>query len=84
MRQIRKYQKSSDLLIPKKAFGRLVREVASNFKQDLHFQSFAMCALHEACEAFLIALFEDCQVLSIQSYTILSTVELTNFFPLCV
>jgi len=59
LREIRKYQKSTDLLIRKAPFQRLVREVAQEFKQDLRFQSQAVLALQEAAEAYLVGLYED-------------------------
>ena len=59
LREIRKYQKSTDLLIRKLAFQRLVREVAAGWRVDLKFQSSALLALQEAAEAFLVGLFED-------------------------
>ena len=45
LRMIRKYQKSTDLLIRKLPFQRLIREIASDFKTDLRFQSSAVLAL---------------------------------------
>ena len=57
LREIRRYQKSSDLLIRKLPFQRLVREIAQDFKTDLRFQSSAVLALQEACEAYLVGLF---------------------------
>ena len=45
LREIRKYQKSTDLLIRKLPFARLVREIAQDFKADLRFQSSAIQAL---------------------------------------
>jgi histone H3 len=45
LREIRKYQKSTDLLIRKVPFARLVREIAQDFKTDLRFQLHAMLAL---------------------------------------
>merc|ERR1711933_75118 len=39
LREIRKYQKSTELLIRKLPFQRLVREIAQDFKTDLRFQS---------------------------------------------
>merc|ERR1712076_199736 len=42
LREIRKYQKSTDLLIRKAPFQRLVREIAQDFKSDLRFQSTAV------------------------------------------
>lgn len=59
LREIRQYQKSTDLLIRKLAFQRLVREVAAGWRVDLRFQSSALLALQEAAEAFLVGLFED-------------------------
>jgi histone H3 len=56
--EIRKYQMSTELLIPKTAFIRVVRELTLNFKADMHFQPSALGALQEAAEAFLIAFFE--------------------------
>jgi histone H3 len=65
--QIRKYQKSQDLLIRKLPFQRLVREIAQDFKNDLHFQSTALLALQEASEAFLVSLFEDTNLCAIHA-----------------
>lgn len=59
LREIRKYQKSTDLLIRKAPFQRYVREIAQDFKDDLYYKSFAMLALQEAAEAHLIGILED-------------------------
>ena len=59
LRQIRRYQKSTHMLIRKLPFQRLCREIAQDFKTDLRFQSTAILALQEASEAYLIGLFED-------------------------
>lgn len=59
LREIRRYQKSTELLIRKLPFQRLVREIANEFKTDLRFQSTAILALQEASEAYLVGLFED-------------------------
>ncbi len=59
IREIRKYQKNTDLLIRKAPFQRLVKEIATNFKLDLQMQSTALLALHKALEAYLVCLFED-------------------------
>jgi len=45
LREIRKYQKSTELLIRKLPFQRLVREIASEFQDGLRFQSSAILAL---------------------------------------
>ncbi|XP_041038232.1 uncharacterized protein LOC121274919 [Carcharodon carcharias] len=69
LREIRRYQKSTELLIRKLPFQRLVREIAQDFKTDLRFQSSAVMALQEASEAYLVGLFEDTNlaVISIMS-----------------
>lgn len=66
LREIRYYQKTSDLLIRKLPFARLVKEVAQDFISlefadgvGLRWQSHAILALQEAAEAFLVHLFED-------------------------
>ncbi len=59
IREIRKYQKNTDLLIRKAPFQRLVKEIATYFKSDLRMQSPALLALQEASEAYLLRLFED-------------------------
>ena len=66
IREIRHFQKTTDLLIRKLPFARLVREVANDFictefddGVGLRWQSQAILALQEAAEAFLVHLFED-------------------------
>ncbi|KAI5235216.1 hypothetical protein E4T42_09745 [Aureobasidium subglaciale] len=59
LRQIRKLQKTTDLLIPKRAFQRLSRELAYNItRSDIRFQSSALEALQEEAETYLTELFE--------------------------
>lgn len=67
LREIRKYQKSTDLLIRKLPFQRLVREIAQDFKSDLRFQGTALVALQEATEAYLVSLFEDTNLCAIHA-----------------
>ena len=67
LREIRKYQKSTDLLIRKLPFQRLVREIAQEFKTELRFQSTAVLALQEAAEAYLVGLFEDTNLCAIHA-----------------
>ena len=62
LREIRKFQKNTELLIRKTPFQRLVREIATtgeNRGKDLRFQSTAMLALQEASEAYMVGMFED-------------------------
>ena len=67
LRDIRKYQKSTDLLLRKLPFQRLVREIAQEFKHDLRFQNAAILCLQEACEAYLVSLFEDSNLCAIHA-----------------
>lgn len=59
LKEIVRYQKSTDLLIPHAPFVAVVREIAANYKTDIRFQSTALFALQEAAEAFLVNTFED-------------------------
>jgi histone H3 len=76
LREIRRYQKSTELLIRKLPFQRLVREIAQDFKTDLRFQSSAVVALQEASEAYLIGLFEDTNLCAIHAKRVTMCVQL--------
>ncbi|KAM5318760.1 histone H3.3A-like [Glossophaga mutica] len=65
--EIRQYQKSTELLICKLPFQRLVQEIAQDFKTDLCSQSAAIGALQEASEAYLVGLFEDTNLCAIHA-----------------
>uniref|UniRef100_UPI00398F69B4 histone H3-like n=1 Tax=Pristiophorus japonicus TaxID=55135 RepID=UPI00398F69B4 len=67
LREIRRYQKSTELLICKLPFQRLVREIAQDVKTNLRFQSSAVMALQEASEAYLVGLFEDTNLCAIHA-----------------
>eukprot|EP00826_Nyctotherus_ovalis_P021198 TRINITY_DN167_c0_g1_i7.p2 TRINITY_DN167_c0_g1~~TRINITY_DN167_c0_g1_i7.p2 ORF type:complete len:134 (+),score=16.69 TRINITY_DN167_c0_g1_i7:136-537(+) len=67
LREIRKLQKSTDLLISRLPFQRLVKEVAWNWKNDVRFQAQAVLALQEAAEAYLVGLFEDTNLCAIHA-----------------
>jgi histone H3 len=67
LRQIRKYQKSTECLIRKLPFQRLVREVAQGIRGDLRFQSTAVLALQEASEAYVVGVFEDANLCAIHA-----------------
>ena len=62
LREIRRYQSTTELLIRKMPFLRLVREIVQDFKNDLRVQAAAVIALQEAAEAYLVGLFEDMQL----------------------
>ncbi|KAK0206426.1 histone H3 [Desarmillaria ectypa] len=76
LREIRKYQKGTDLLIRKLPFSRLVREIALDMTTDLNdnydtgqlrWQTTALLALQEAAEAFLVNLFEDANLCALHA-----------------
>ena len=67
LREIRRYQKSTELLIRKLPFQRLVREISQDFKDDIRFQSSSIVALQEATEAYIVGLFEDSNLCSIHA-----------------
>ncbi|EJK52506.1 hypothetical protein THAOC_28206 [Thalassiosira oceanica] len=69
LREIRRYQKSTELLIRKAPFQRLVREVLEVHlnKNHMRLQSTAVLALQEASEAYLIGLFEDSNLCAIHA-----------------
>jgi histone H3 len=65
--EIKRLQRGTDLLLRKLPFQRLVREIAGEMAQDLQFQSQAMAALQEATEAYMISLFEDCNLCALHA-----------------
>ncbi|KAJ2514443.1 centromeric DNA-binding histone H3-like protein cse4 [Coemansia sp. RSA 1939] len=76
LREIRMYQKSTDMLISKLPFARVVREIAQDYVSDythsgtptgLRWQSSAILALQEASEAFLVHLFEDANLCALHA-----------------
>ena len=67
LRDICRFQKSTELLIRKLPFQRLVREIAMDFQNDLRFQSSAILALQEAAEAYMVGLFEDTNLCAIHA-----------------
>jgi len=68
IREIRKYQKSTDLLIRKLPFARLVREICNEFTdQPMRWTAEALLALQESSEDFLVHLFEDCNLCAIHA-----------------
>ncbi|XP_042365642.1 histone H3-like centromeric protein A isoform X2 [Plectropomus leopardus] len=66
--EIRKFQKSTDLLLRKGPFSRLVREVCESFsRESLRWQVYALLALQEAAEAFLVMIFSDANLCAIHA-----------------
>jgi histone H3 len=54
LREIRRYQKSTELLIPRLPFSRAVREVAQDFGDNIKFKETAMNAIQDAAESFIV------------------------------
>ena len=67
LREIRRYQKSSELLIQRMPFQRLVREIAQVHNPYVRFQSGAILALQESVEAYLVGLLEDSNLCAIHA-----------------
>jgi len=69
LREIRRYQKSTELLIRKLPFQRLVREISQELGGGIQwrFQSAAVAALQEAAEAYLVGIFEDTNLCAIHA-----------------
>ena len=68
LREIRRHQKSTELLIRKLSFQRLVRETAQDLgKINIRFQSGAIMALQEASEAYLVGLLEDSNLCAVHT-----------------
>lgn len=60
LREIRRFQKSTELLIRKLPFQRLVREILQQEAGDgMRIASAAVGALQEASESYLVGLFDD-------------------------
>ena len=67
LRQIRKYQKSTELLCRKKNFQELCRQIADGFQEGLRFQASALMCLQEAAEAYLVRLLEEANLAAIHA-----------------
>ncbi|CAG2121266.1 unnamed protein product, partial [Medioppia subpectinata] len=67
LRDIRYYQKNTELLIRRAPFQRLVREISQEMKDGYRFQTSAVMALQEAAEAYLVGLFEDTNLCAIHA-----------------
>lgn len=67
LREIRQFQRGTDLLIRKAPFQRLVREITQSVAGDLRWQVQAVLALQEAAEAYLVGLFDDTNLCAIHA-----------------
>ncbi|KIW76898.1 hypothetical protein Z517_09342 [Fonsecaea pedrosoi CBS 271.37] len=67
LREVRRYQKSDRLLIPKAPFRRLVRDLTLDHMLNARFQASAIEVLQEASEAFLVGVLEDSNLCAIHA-----------------
>ena len=77
LREIRQYQRSTENLIKKTPFQKLIREISQEYRicpdgpgtpsVQVHFQSTAIAALHEAADNFIVGLFEDVNLLAVHT-----------------
>ena len=75
LREIRRYQKSTECLIKRTQFHNLIREISQEYRVcpdgpgtpsiQVQFQSTAIAALQEAAENFIVGLFEDVNLLAV-------------------
>ena len=77
LREIRCYQRSTENLIKKSPFKKLIREISQEYQicpdgpgtpsVQVHFQSTAIAALQKAAENFIVGLFEDVNLLAVHA-----------------
>ena len=67
LREIRQFQKGTDLLIPKLPFQRLVKDILQDFRVEFRFQQMGVEALQHAAEAFLVEVFENANMCSLSA-----------------
>ena len=67
LREICRYQKSTELLIRKAPFQQAIYEILRDIQNDLRIQAAAVQGLQEAAEAYLVVLFEDSNLCAIHA-----------------
>ena len=77
LREIRRYQKSTECLIKRSPFQKLIREISQEYRVcpdgpgtpsiQVRFQSTAIAAFQEAAENFIVGLFEDVSLLAVHA-----------------
>lgn len=67
LRDIRKYQRSTELILRRLPFQRLVRHCVQEWKSDARFQAAALLALQEAAETYIVKLYEDMNQLAVHA-----------------
>ena len=77
LREIRRYQQSTECLVKRTPFQKLIREISQEYRVcpdglrtpsvQVHFQSTAIVTLQEAAENFIVGLFEDVNLLVVHA-----------------
>lgn len=67
LQEIRKYQRSTEVLIPRLPFARVVREICHHFKEDVRIQPQAFQALQEATEAYIVEILNDANLCALHA-----------------
>ena len=77
LREIRRYQKSTEFLLERTPFQKLIGEISQEYRVCpdspgtpsilVRFQSTAIAALQEAAENFIVGLFEDVNLLAVHA-----------------
>ena len=81
LQEIQKYQRSTELLCRRLSVARLIREITQDFKVGLHFQAFALLAIQEAMETWLVHLMEDMNLCAIHAKRV--TIGLKDLSLVC-
>lgn len=67
LREVKRAQRGTELLVQKAPFSRLVREIAESHKAGLRFQASAVAAIQEATESFVISLLSDSNLVALHA-----------------
>ena len=67
LRQIKKFQKSTNTLMRKAPFQRLVRELATGHKEGLRWAASAVAALQESVESYATGLLSDANLCALHA-----------------
>ena len=67
IREIKKYQKSVDRLLPRQPFLRLVKDISNEVNPGIRMRPEAVDALQEAAEQYIVGLFEDTQLIAVHA-----------------
>ena len=59
LREIRKYQRSTDSIVPRAPLQRIIKEITGKYMPDARYSIGAIEAVHQCIEAYMVGLFED-------------------------